>query len=77
MIQTLTIHWITATDPRVGAVLDKARRSRCRTWRIYERLKGQLDGLVGYNADRPELRSSEAYEAAVQALDAALYRNAG
>lgn len=77
MIKMITIDWITSIEPRVGIVLDKARHSRCRTWRTYEHLKGQFDGLVGYTAYHVELRSSEAYETVMRALNAALHQNAG
>lgn len=69
-----TIDWIITVEPRVGTVMDKAQHARRRTWRTSERLKGKLDKLVGYNADRPELRTSEAYEIALRAMSAALYQ---
>lgn len=73
--ENLNIDQIISLEPRVDKVINAARRARSRTWRTYERLKKKLDGLVGYNANQPELRTSAAYEVTLRAMSATLYQS--
>lgn len=66
---------VAAVEPRVANLVCEAARlraSRRVTWRDYEAFKRRLLCLVGWNARRPELRTTDAYDLAMHRLVAAL-----
>lgn len=65
---------IIAQEPRVNALLDEARHST-EDWDLaYPVYKDRLMKLVGWCAERDELRSEQDYNAALDALCEALER---
>lgn len=67
-----SIEEIVKLEPRVGALLEEARHSeeyRALTYLTYKR---RLMKLVGWGAERAELRGQEDYDVALAALCVAL-----
>lgn len=58
---------IATCDPRLARLLDEASAT---PWSAvaYESFKRRLSAIVGDGADRPDLRGSDMYEAALTAL---------
>ena len=67
-IKHITINQIYAIEPRVKQVIDKAKEEENPNWETYSHYKAVLSSLVGFNAEKGELRSSKAYELAIKKL---------
>lgn len=70
----ITINEILFFAPRVGSVIKRAKFSKARDWRAYERFKAEISIDVGWFAKVPALRSSHCYELAIAALVGAMGR---
>jgi hypothetical protein len=51
-------------EPRLSELAQRAWRVSADDWRSYIALKRLLQLLVGWNCEKPELRSDEAFDAA-------------
>ena len=60
----LTIDEIIRIDPRIGTILDgiKVNRRSPKRYKLYGTLKIQLSKLVGWSAEKQELRNTQAYD---------------
>ncbi len=68
-INGLSWEGITAIEPGLIPLAATARGLRRNDWRAWERLvKGELRWLVGWNANKSELRTSMAWDAAERFL---------
>lgn len=72
MEKHLTIEQIKEIEPRVKTILDEATRIRPVQPNDYPDYKSRLEPLVGYEAEKKELRTSAAYCSALHALCNAL-----
>ena len=59
--------YLVATEPRLRSI-ERLARSVGRSWLAWERVKRALRPLAGWDARRPELQSSEAWDVAYQHL---------
>lgn len=61
---------LTALEPELETLLEKTKAARPRRyfWNEWELIKGRLKYLVGWDAQKPELGSSEAWDIAYQRL---------
>ena len=72
-----SIREIVKLEPRIGALLEEARHGE-EYWDLaYVTYKARLMRLVGWSAERDELRSGEDYDVALAALCEALERRGG
>lgn len=68
----MTIEQITQIEPRVKYVLNAASHVRKSDPHNYPRFKNLLEPLVGWEAEKEELRTTSAYYVAINALCEAL-----
>lgn len=59
--QALSLKEICRLEPRVATLLEQSPAARS-DWREYERIKRQLRRFVGWDAERPELQTSDVYQ---------------
>jgi len=66
----LTIDEIIRIDPRIGKILNgiKVNRRSPKRYRLYGTIKMQLSEFVGWSAENPELRTSQAYDVAMDVV---------
>lgn len=71
----MNLTYLLTTEPRINKLLKQAQSRRLsgqRKYEAYEQYRGELERLAGWGAEKPELRTEEAYQTAIQALGKAL-----
>lgn len=71
-IENIAMSQIYEIEPRIKAVMSEAKKVVNPDWGDYSRYKRKLESLVGYESEKGEICSEEAYDKAIEALCNAL-----